>query len=170
MGKVLEKPKSLGDTQRLQKHMDKVVEEKYDVRKQDLIDIVLSCTTEIHEWAMELPTESNFKTWSPKTYNQDAEFKELVDILFFLCKIANVRGLDIKEIDVTRFSEDIRELALELNVIVSYIPFNDASQLQDNIDSAIECYLTIAKERGLSVEDICNHYWEKYLYNLKRFC
>lgn len=170
MSKVLEKPKSLGDIQRLQKHMDKVVEEKYDVRKQDLIDIVLSCTAEIHEWAMELPTESNFKTWVPKTYNQEAECKELVDILFFLCKIANVRGLDIKEIDVTRFSEDVRELALELNVIVSYIPFNDASQLQDNLDSAIECYLTIAKERGLSIEDICNHYWEKYLYNLKRFC
>lgn len=170
MSKVLEKPKSLGDIQRLQKHMDKVVEEKYDVRKQDLIDIVLSCTAEIHEWAMELPTESNFKTWSPKAYNKDAEFKELVDILFFLCKIANVCGLDIKEIDVIRFSEEIRELALELNVIVSYIPFNDASQLQDNLDSAIECYLTIAKERGLSVEDICNHYWEKYLYNLKRFC
>lgn len=170
MSKVLEKPKSLGDIQRLQKHMDKVVEEKYDVRKQDLIDIVLSCTAEIHEWAMELPTESNFKTWSPKTYNKDSEFKELVDILFFLCKIANVRGLDIKEIDVTRFSEDIRELALELNVIVSYIPFNDASELQDNLDSAIECYLTISKERGLSVEDICTHYWEKYLYNLKRFC
>ena len=170
MSKVLEKPKSLKDIQSLQKHMDKVVEEKYDVRKQDLIDIVLSCTAEIHEWAMELPTESNFKTWSPKTYNKDAEFKELVDILFFLCKIANVRGLDIKEIDVTRFSEDIRELALELNVIVSYIPFNDASQLQDNLNSAIECYLTIAKERGLTVEDICTHYWEKYLYNLKRFC
>lgn len=170
MSKVLEKPKSLKDIQSLQKHMDKVVEEKYDVRKQDLIDIVLSCTAEIHEWAMELPTENNFKTWVPKTYNKDAEFKELVDILFFLCKIANVRGLDIKEIDVTRFSEDIRELALELNVIVSYIPFNDVSQLQDNIDSAIECYLTIAKERGLTVEDICNHYWEKYLYNLKRFC
>lgn len=170
MSKVLEKPKSLGDIQRLQKHMDKVVEEKHDVRKQDLIDIVLSCTAEIHEWAMELPTESNFKTWSPKTYNQEAEFKELVDILFFLCKIANVRGLDIKEIDVTRFSEDVRELALELNVIISYIPFNDASQLQDNLDSAIECYLTMAKERGLSIEDICEHYWEKYLYNLKRFC
>lgn len=170
MIKVLKKPKSLKDIQGLQKRMDKIVEERCDVRKQDLVDIALSCTTEIHEWAMELPKDLNFKTWAPKTYNKDAEYKEFVDILCFLCKIANVRGLDIKEIDVTRFAEDIRELALELNVIVSYIPFNDASQLQDNLDSAIECYLTIAKERGLSIEDICNHYWEKYLYNLKRFC
>lgn len=140
MSKVLEKPKSLKDIQSLQKHMDKVVEEKYDVRKQDLIDIVLSCTAEIHEWAMELPTENNFKTWVPKTYNKDAEFKELVDILFFLCKIANVRGLDIKEIDVTRFSEDIRELALELNVIVSYIPFNlTGKKSPSSIGGAMNC-------------------------------
>ena len=170
MSKVLEKPKSLGDIQRLQKHMDKVVEEKYDVRKQDLIDIVLSCTAEIHEWAMELPIESNFKTWSPKTYNKDAEFKELVDILFFLCKIANTLHLCVREMATSNGLGDIKELALDLNIIVSYLPFNNADQLQDNLDNAIECYLAIAKERGLSVEDICTHYWEKYLYNLKRFC
>lgn len=170
MEQILKKPKSLSDIQQLQKYMDKTIEEKYDVREQDLVDVVLSCTAEIHEWAMELPMEKNFKTWAPRAYNSEAEFKEFVDILFFICKIANIYGLELPNSEPVECTGDVRHWALELNIALSFIAFSEPYEIQELIDTTVSCYITIAKARGLSMEDICNHYWDKYLYNLKRFC
>lgn len=157
------KPENFEDILKLQKHLDKNLN---NVRPRCLRDIKMSLIAECVEFNEE--TKESHKTWKTKPYDKTKELEELTDVWFFLAQMIN-----FKLENSNSFVEIKNEIIKLFDDWINLIPCAYIENLIMNILYADELQITknlivISSNLAYTKDDILNCYWEKWQKNMKR--
>ena len=154
------KPENFEDILKLQKHLDKNLN---NVRPRCLRDIKMSLIAECVEFNEE--TKESHKTWKTKEYNKSMELEELTDIYFFFAQMIN-----FNEDTVNNYARIKHLVAVDFNCwqIKDYGSHLISNIINDNVLYAIDNLMEMAQKLGYSKDDILNCYWEKWQKNMQR--
>ena len=163
------KPENFKDILKLQKHLDKNLN---NVREITLKDIKLSLIAEVIEFNEETP--ESHKTWKTKPYNKEKELEELTDIWFFVAQMVNyseymdkITVLEKQKLNI--FFEDNKSPYRSKNDILDIIfDVKNSYMDYDWLRFLITDLMILSNQYGYTTQDILKTYWEKWQKNMKR--
>ena len=163
------KPENFEDILKLQKHLDKNLN---NVRPRCLRDIKMSLIAECVEFNEE--TKESHKTWKSKEYDRAKELEELTDIWFFVAQMINycndnenLSMLQIKNLN-KYFSNDFSEYIEPTNILNIIFYLKGERTDYDYFKFLIMDLMVLTNQYGYKTYDILNCYWEKWQKNMKR--
>ena len=141
-----------------------------NTRERDVEDIRMSMIAEVVEFNEEL--ECSHKTWKSKEIDEQKQFEEFVDILFFILQEANLVKTNVLEVVIKIIESQIKKGQGQKKIPLKHCMLNFveiiANYGKKNVAHMFASYLLLANKLGYTNEKIEAEYNRKWEVNMQR--